>query len=192
MGQHYPGAQPSDNAHPAVGPEGPRDHPDHRPQAAQLQERREDFRHRVETERALLETYSSGLEQQDGGDRLAGPGVPGGQLEGASRLGAGDLADAAALERSLDADHHARLARQPPLDHHHAVVGLRDQALRLEPGRLDPVERVAVLLARSVVEEGKGTSPGIELEETAPVPECLQLRPFGDQSGGVTHCPFLS
>ena len=169
MRQHHPRAQAGPDAHPAERTEWPGRHADHRAQPAQLENRRENLRHGVEAKRCLLESDPARLQEQYSADRLPGTRVPSCELQRAGRLRARDLADAATLERLLDRDDHARLAREDALDDHQAVIGLGDETLRLEPRRFEAVERTAQLATRALVEQCVSAPPGIEFQEAVAI-----------------------
>ncbi len=99
----------------------------------------------------------------DGGD--ARTGVADRQAERRGDLRAGHLADPSALERLLDADHDRPGAGHGAADDDEAVVRLGNDALPLEPGRLDVVERPDQFRRGPVVEQRERARPCVALDE---------------------------
>ena len=115
----------------------------------------------------LLQAHAAGFQAQHRLGRNTVAVIFRRQLKGGGHFGAGHFAHAAALEGAFDGDNHRRLAVNGAFRNHHAVVRLRDDALRAQPRRHDAFERVQQFAIAAVIQQETGAFAGAEFNKAA-------------------------
>jgi hypothetical protein len=122
------------NRHAAKAAHRAGDDADHRLITAEVGNGSMDFGNGCQAQVGFLQAHAAGFKQDDGAGGNALAVVCGRQLQCAGQLGPAHFAQAAALKTAFDGGNHRWLAIQQALADDHAVIGLRHNALRTEPG----------------------------------------------------------
>ena len=108
---------------------------------------------RRQAEVGFLQTHAAGFQAQYRLSRNTVAVIFRRQLQRRRHFGAGHLAHTAALERAFYRYNNSWFAVNGAFRHHHAVIGLRDDALRAEPRRHHAFKRVEQFTVAAFVQQ---------------------------------------